>query len=90
MSKQSPFDRLSTRQAKRMLRALDAAVAHAGSWSELAALLSDTDSITPQGVFRWTVKGIPAERVVDIEKATGGRVLRQDLRPDLYDGMKTQ
>lgn len=27
---------------------------------------------------------IPAERCVQIEKATGGKVSRQDLRPDVF------
>jgi DNA-binding transcriptional regulator YdaS (Cro superfamily) len=36
--------------------------------------------ITPQAVSQW--KQVPAERVLDVEKATG--VSRQRLRPDLY------
>ena len=92
MIKLSPYARLSADQAKRMLQALDAAAAYAGGWAGLAERLSTYtgDSITPQGVFRWTVKGIPAERAVDLENATNGHVLRQDLRPDLYDGMRTE
>ena len=36
--------------------------------------------ITPQAVSQW--KQVPAERVLDVERATG--VSRHDLRPDLY------
>ncbi|WP_354218737.1 YdaS family helix-turn-helix protein [Bradyrhizobium sp. JR7.2] len=36
--------------------------------------------ITPQAVSQW--KQVPAERVLDVEKATG--VSRHRLRPDLY------
>jgi DNA-binding transcriptional regulator YdaS (Cro superfamily) len=30
---------------------------------------------------------VPAERAVQIEKALNGAVTRQELRPDLYEGM---
>ena len=92
MLRQSPYARLSEEQAKRMLAALDNAAQHAGGWAGLATLLSNYtgESITPQGVFRWTVKGVPAERAVDLEKATLGAVTRQDLRPDLYDAMRSE
>lgn len=36
--------------------------------------------ITPQAIAQW--KHVPAERVLDVEKATG--VPRHRLRPDLY------
>jgi DNA-binding transcriptional regulator YdaS (Cro superfamily) len=36
--------------------------------------------ITPQAVSQW--KQVPAERVLDVERATG--VSRHRLRPDLY------
>ena len=36
--------------------------------------------ITPQAIAQW--KHVPAERVLDVEKATG--VPRHKLRPDLY------
>lgn len=31
-------------------------------------------------------KGVPAEYVIKIEKATAGQVKRTELRPDLYPG----
>jgi hypothetical protein len=36
--------------------------------------------ITPQAVSQW--KQVPAERVLDVERATG--ISRHRLRPDLY------
>ena len=37
--------------------------------------------ITPQAVHKWNV--VPAERCPAIEKATGGKVRCEDLRPDV-------
>jgi DNA-binding transcriptional regulator YdaS (Cro superfamily) len=51
----------------------------AGGQSALARLLK----VTPQAVQKMCASGrVPAERVLEIEKATG--VSRHDLRPDLY------
>jgi DNA-binding transcriptional regulator YdaS (Cro superfamily) len=41
--------------------------------------------ITPQAVSQW--KQVPAERVLDVERATG--VARHELRPDLYPPQET-
>ena len=40
--------------------------------------------VTYQAVRKWERYGVPAERVLAIEAATGHRVSRHDLRPDLY------
>lgn len=57
------------------------AAAIVGSQSALARILQ----VTPQAVQHWCAKGfVPAERVVEIERATSGKVTRQELRPDLY------
>lgn len=41
--------------------------------------------ISPQAVHKWVCSGVvPAERVIAIEAATGGKVSRHDLRPDIY------
>lgn len=51
----------------------------AGGQSALARLLK----VTPQAVQKMCASGrVPAERVLDIEKATG--VSRHELRPDIY------
>lgn len=39
-------------------------------------------------VLRWERKKIPAERVLDIERATG--VPRHELRPDIYPPPETE
>jgi len=52
-----------------------------GGQARLAALLG----VTPQAVHLWVKRNLcPAERVLGIEQATGGRVARHELRPDLY------
>lgn len=51
-----------------------------GRMSELARKLG----ITPAAIKQWDV--IPADKLVGIENETG--IPRQELRPDLYDGMK--
>lgn len=33
-------------------------------------------------LYRWGRKGVPAERVLEVERITG--VSRHDLRPDIY------
>lgn len=51
----------------------------AGSQSALSRVLG----CTPQAVQRMCATGrVPAERVLEIEKATG--VSRHELRPDIY------
>lgn len=45
--------------------------------------------VTPPVVSDWATgkKGIPIERCVAIEVATGGEVTRRDLRPDDWQSM---
>lgn len=43
--------------------------------------LAELIGITRQGIWQW--RRIPAERVVEVERATG--IPRQELRPDLYE-----
>lgn len=41
--------------------------------------------ISPQAVDGWRRRGqVPAERVLDIERITGGAITRYELRPDIY------
>lgn len=58
--------------------ALKRAVKIAGGLSALALRLG----ITPQAVSQW--ERVPAKRVLSVERATGGRITRNQLRPDLY------
>ena len=68
------------------MTALDRAIKSAGTLTELARRVG----VSPQVVANWRKRGsVPAGRVIDIERAshdkTGRpRVLRHDLRPDLY------
>lgn len=59
-------------------QALARAIEKAGGTKELARSLG----ITPQAISQW--KRCPAQRAIDVERATGGEVRRQDLRPDFY------
>ena len=61
-------------------KGLSKAIEKAGSQVALAALLNIRQSHISNWMHRQ--KRIPAERVIDIEKATG--VSRHELRPDLY------
>lgn len=38
--------------------------------------------VSPQAITKWLEKGVPAERVLEIERVSG--VSRHELRPDLY------
>ncbi|MBM3512855.1 MAG: pyruvate, phosphate dikinase [Alphaproteobacteria bacterium] len=60
--------------------ALERAVTEAGGVAALARAIN----VTPQAVSQWDK--VPAERVLAVEQATGARVTRQELRPDLYPG----
>lgn len=61
--------------------AIQKAVAIAGGQSSLARKLN----IRPQAVQKWCSSGVvPANRVIDVEKAVLGAVSRGELRPDLY------
>lgn len=44
--------------------------------------LSQVLRISSQAISQW--KRVPAERVIQVEQATAGRVKRHELRPDLY------
>lgn len=46
--------------------------------------LANACGVTHQSVLKWIKYRIPAERCIDIERATCGQVSRSDLRPDLW------
>lgn len=48
--------------------------------TELAGKLG----LTQGAISQWLRKRVPADRVLAIERATGGLVTRHELRPDLY------
>jgi DNA-binding transcriptional regulator YdaS (Cro superfamily) len=69
-------------------KAFAAAIALCGGQAALARLLTRAAGKTVSQQRIWNAahrdQSIPAEWCVAIEKATGGKVSRQDLRPDLY------
>lgn len=68
-----------------MQTTIERAVEILGGQSRAAALLG----VSPQAVYLWVRqshkgKPVPAERVLEIERATNRQVTRHELRPDLY------
>lgn len=47
-----------------------------------AAELSRRLGVSRQVVANWRARGVPVERCIEIERATGGRVMRWDLCPE--------
>lgn len=63
------------------LSPIQKAIKQVGGISALAARLG----VSYQAIQQWEKSGrIPAERVLEVEKATEGLVTRHQLRPDLY------
>lgn len=58
---------------------LEKAFAIVGNRSALARAIG----ITPWAVSKWDVNKPPTERCLDIERATGGQVTAEQLRPDV-------
>lgn len=58
---------------------LERAIELVGNSSKLAAAIG----VTLQRLTNWLERGVPAERCPDIERATGGAVRCEDLRPDV-------
>ena len=52
-----------------------------GSYASVGKALG---GISGEAVRKWERYGVPAERVLAIEAATGYQVSRHELRPDLY------
>lgn len=73
----------------KQLDALNKAITLAGSQEKLADLISkvkNAPSYTQGAISQWKTgpKRAPAEAVIPIELALGGKVTRHQLRPDLY------
>ena len=63
------------------MKPIERAVEIIGSQSAVARIFG----IKPQAVQLWCSTGkVPAERVLEIERATNGDVSRHELRPDIY------
>lgn len=64
--------------------ALMRAIQHVGSQSGLARYIGST----PQTVSNWIKRGnVPAEHCPAIERATGGKVRCEEIRPDVEWGI---
>lgn len=59
-------------------QALEQAILESGGVAALARAIK----VTPQAISQWD--RVPAERVIAVEEASGGKVSRGALRPDLY------
>lgn len=83
------YSRMTDDQANRMLAAMLKAKGLAGGWQRLAQRITETtgERVSAQAVWKWSM-GISAERALDVERALNGMIRRQDLRPDLYEGME--
>jgi hypothetical protein len=52
-------------------------------WNEIKITeLSQKMNLSKQAVYKWQTHGIPAKRLLEVEKLTDVR--RERLRPDLY------
>lgn len=56
------------------------AIEIAGGGTKLARLLQVDRAV----IDSWRRRRVPANQVINVEKATGGKVGRHELRPDLY------
>jgi DNA-binding transcriptional regulator YdaS (Cro superfamily) len=45
--------------------------------------LAEKLKVSDEAVRKWK-RRVPAERVLEIEEATGGAITRHELRPDIY------
>ena len=51
----------------------------------LASLMSQEGcEISTQAIYKWRGKGVPAERVLLLERLSDGAVTRYQLRPDVF------
>ncbi|WP_394165099.1 transcriptional regulator [Neptunomonas phycophila] len=66
---------------KAMAAAMKRAISEAGGNVKLAAALG----ITSQAVSQWRL--VPADRVLDVEKACGSKVTRHEMRPDIFGAL---
>ncbi len=62
-----------------MSNALERAISTAGGMTRLAEAVG----ATVQVVSNWKARGVPSERCPDIERATQGQVIADELRPDV-------
>jgi DNA-binding transcriptional regulator YdaS (Cro superfamily) len=59
---------------------IERAIEIVGGLTALATLID----VSPQVIVNWRERGVPANRALAIEAATGAKVTRHELRPDIY------
>ena len=70
---------MATRKIKQAwLHGARAAIKAAGGAYKISAVLH----LSYQAVYKWT--RVPAEHVITMERLCGGKVRREQMRPDLY------
>lgn len=63
------------------MEVLQKVIAACGSQAKLAERIG----VSPMCISMWKKRGqVPAARVIQVERATGGQVTRYEIRPDLY------
>ncbi len=50
--------------------------------------ISEYFGITAPAIFQWRKNGIPANRIIGIEKLTKGKITRHQIRPDVFGRRK--
>jgi len=71
---------MNTHNKQKSIEALKKAIKICGTQSALAKECG----VRQQSVYQWLQYGVPAHRILQIEKATGGKVSRHELDPFLY------
>lgn len=41
-------------------------------------------NITQGAIYQWMLRSVPANRVLELERISGGLMSRHELRPDIY------
>ena len=72
----------------------DRVVETVGTQAELRrrinALLHPSRPLSAQAVSKWRSVGIPAERVLQVERAVEGKVTRYEMRPDIFGARQVE
>ena len=63
------------------MEALDRAIKVLGGVTKAAYAIG----VRQSAVSNWKARGVPIDKAISIETATGGAVKRYELRPDIFD-----
>lgn len=62
------------------MSSIDILISHLGGVSQTAAVVGVAQPV----VSHWRRRGLPADRVLSVSRATGWQVTPHQLRPDIY------